>query len=273
MESPPLSFRALAQNAGNPASGGYPYAIRGDDLDKNFVAATAIYNEEDFEVTKSAGLGGHDQPKVKLKNKLPDPPANGFQLLGGANNAYSFLTGQKPGALISWVEGIVSGEEGGWSIFSPNKNGQIPVFKKQEESPATEQWSFLTPQKEGQLFYWHETEGKWKTIDPATDGQMIYWHKTEGKWKTIDPATDGQMIYWHAEEKKWKLLSPGTDGSFPQWNQTDKWSVKGGSNTKDALLKFNLEAKEWQPFNPPATGTHVLGAVNGTLTWLDTEEC
>lgn len=24
---------------------------------------------------------------------------------------------------------------------------------------------------------------------------------------------------------------------------------------------------------PPASGTHVLGAVNGTLTWLTTEEC
>lgn len=24
---------------------------------------------------------------------------------------------------------------------------------------------------------------------------------------------------------------------------------------------------------PPATGTNVLGAVNGTLTWLATEEC
>jgi hypothetical protein len=252
MESPPLSFRALAKNAGNPDSGGYPYAIRGDDLDKNFVAATAIYNEEDFEVTKSAGLGGHDQPKVKLKNKLPDPPANGFQLLGGANNAYSFLTGQKPGALISWVEGIVSGEEGGWSIFSPNKNGQIPVFKKQEESPATEQWSFLTPQKEGQLFYWHDTDGK---------------------WKTIDPAKDGQMIYWHADEKKWNLLPPGTNGSFPQWSHTEKWRVKGGASVKDSLLKFNDETKEWQAFSPPTTGTHVLGAVDGALQWIATEEC
>lgn len=241
----------MAQSAGNPASGGYPYAIRGDDLDKNFVAATAIYDEEHFEVTETAGLGGHNQPKVKLKQILPTPPANGFQILGGENNAYSFLTGQKAGALVSWFQDIIPGEYGGWGTIAPTNNGQIPFFKIKEGSPATEQWTFLTPKKDGQLFYWYEAEGE---------------------WRSIEPTADGQMLYWHSEEKKWKLLPPGTEGSFPQWNQTDKWRVRGGAN-KDAVLKFNVESKEWQPFTPPATGTHVLGAVDGVLQWISTEEC
>jgi hypothetical protein len=32
----PVNFEALAKTAKNPASGGYPYSLKGSDLDKNF---------------------------------------------------------------------------------------------------------------------------------------------------------------------------------------------------------------------------------------------
>ena len=47
-------------------------------------------------------------------------------------------------------------------------------------------------------------------------------------------------------------IDPGTaNGQIMQWN-----------------------GSRWSPFDaPPTTGTHVLGAVGGTLQWLATEEC
>jgi hypothetical protein len=64
--TPPVDFKALAQTAANPASGGYPYQIRASDLDKNFVFATADYADE-FEVSQQNSAGGHAQRVVKLK--------------------------------------------------------------------------------------------------------------------------------------------------------------------------------------------------------------
>ena len=37
MNAFPVNFTQLAQAPGNPASGGYPYVIKGSDLMKNFV--------------------------------------------------------------------------------------------------------------------------------------------------------------------------------------------------------------------------------------------
>lgn len=35
----------------------------------------------------------------------------------------------------------------------------------------------------------------------------------------------------------------------------------------------NYAARKFKFPKPPTTGTHVLGAVNGSLTWIATEEC
>jgi len=35
----------------------------------------------------------------------------------------------------------------------------------------------------------------------------------------------------------------------------------------------NYAARRFKFPKPPTTGTHVLGSVNGALTWLSTEEC
>lgn len=42
-------------------------------------------------------------------------------------------------------------------------------------------------------------------------------------------------------------------------------------SVKDQILSFDGESLKW--FDPPKSGTHVLGCVNGTLQWLATEEC
>jgi hypothetical protein len=60
MATPPISFAALAKTAGNPAAGGYPYALKGTDLDKNFTFATADFDTADFFVTDGLpGSGTH----------------------------------------------------------------------------------------------------------------------------------------------------------------------------------------------------------------------
>ena len=73
MTTLPVSFAALAMRAASPGSGGYPYAIRGSDLDKNFVFAAADFSD-DFEIKKQSAAGGHEQRLVKLK--APVMPGN-----------------------------------------------------------------------------------------------------------------------------------------------------------------------------------------------------
>lgn len=90
-QNPPLSFDALAKTAPNPASGGYPYALKGTDLDKNFVYATEDFSDDHFEVTTTTGLGGHQQRKVALKAPLPELPTTGTHVLGVVNGALAWI--------------------------------------------------------------------------------------------------------------------------------------------------------------------------------------
>jgi hypothetical protein len=91
MNKPPLSFAALAKTARNPSSGGYPYTLKGEDLDKNFVFAVSEYDESDFEVTGIPGSGGHQTRKIALKNTIPTPPASGTHVLGLVNGALAWI--------------------------------------------------------------------------------------------------------------------------------------------------------------------------------------
>lgn len=89
--TPPLSFQDLAQTAANPASGGYPYQIKGYDLDKNFVFATEDFDTEDFEVTTTQGAGGHTQRKVALAIRIPAVPDSGTHVLGAVDGVLSWI--------------------------------------------------------------------------------------------------------------------------------------------------------------------------------------
>jgi len=75
--TPPISFDALSKTAANPGSGGYPYSLKGSDLDKNFTFATEDFDEDDFVVTTGLGAGGHQSRKVALKVSIEAGTANG----------------------------------------------------------------------------------------------------------------------------------------------------------------------------------------------------
>lgn len=48
--------------------------------------------------------------------------------------------------------------------------------------------------------------------------------------------------------------------------EAESFTVTESGDSRKIDLKFKIPAV-------PSSGTHVLGAVNGTLTWLATEEC
>ncbi len=111
-DSPPLSFEALAKTAPNPAVGGYPYQLRGNDLDKNFVFATEDFNTDDFKVTNALGAGGHKNRKIALNVQIKTgsatgqiavwnglnwepsvaPPTTGTHVLGSVDGALTWIS-------------------------------------------------------------------------------------------------------------------------------------------------------------------------------------
>lgn len=89
--TPPVSFDALAKTAANPASGGYPYTLKGSDLDKNFTFATEDFDATDFKVTNGLGAEGHQSRKVALSIRIPEPPASGTHILGAVDGALAWI--------------------------------------------------------------------------------------------------------------------------------------------------------------------------------------
>jgi hypothetical protein len=89
--TPPISFAAMAKTAANPASGGYPYQIKGSDLDKNFTFATEDFDTDDFKVTNGLGTGGHQNRKVALAIRIPELPTSGTHVLGAVDGALQWI--------------------------------------------------------------------------------------------------------------------------------------------------------------------------------------
>jgi len=89
--NPPISFDAKAKSAGNPAAGGYPYSLKGSDLDKNFTFATEDFDTTDFIVSTVLGAGGHQSRKVTLTQRLPEPPTTGTHVLGAVDGALQWI--------------------------------------------------------------------------------------------------------------------------------------------------------------------------------------
>jgi hypothetical protein len=90
-DNPPISFDALSKTAPNPASGGYPYSLKGSDLDKNFTFATEDFDTTDFNVTTGLGAGGHQNRKVALAIRIPEPPTSGTHVLGAVGGALQWI--------------------------------------------------------------------------------------------------------------------------------------------------------------------------------------
>ena len=91
INSPPVSFAALAKTAANPASGGYPYQLKGADLDKNFTFATEDFDTTDFKVTTGSGSGGHKLRKVALSIRIPAVPGGGTHVLGAVDGVLTWI--------------------------------------------------------------------------------------------------------------------------------------------------------------------------------------
>lgn len=85
MNTPPVSFQALAQTAANPATGGYPYTIKGSDLDKNFTFATLQIDPTLLQST--IGAGGHPARKLKI----PAVPGSGTHVLGAVGGTLQWI--------------------------------------------------------------------------------------------------------------------------------------------------------------------------------------
>lgn len=89
--SPPLSFDGLAKTAGQPNTGGYPYQLKGKDLDKNFVFATELFHDEQFFTHIQPGAQGHSTRKISMKFPVPQPPELGKYVLGSVDGALTWI--------------------------------------------------------------------------------------------------------------------------------------------------------------------------------------
>ncbi len=109
-KNPPISFEALAKQANSAKAGGYPYQLKGKDLDQNFVFAT-LQIEESL-VTTTTGAGGHMARKLKIpgirggsddlalvanggtlawKSVIPKAPNSGTFVLGAVNGTLQWI--------------------------------------------------------------------------------------------------------------------------------------------------------------------------------------
>jgi hypothetical protein len=84
-KNPPISFSALAKQANSAKAGGYPYQLKGNDLDKNFVFATLQIDES--LVTSTTGAGGH----MARKLKIPAVPGGGVFVLGAEGGQLKWI--------------------------------------------------------------------------------------------------------------------------------------------------------------------------------------
>jgi hypothetical protein len=75
----------LVKSAGSSATGGYPYQLRAQDLDKNFVFATLDADASLIE--NKTGPGGHTQRRLKI----PAVPQSGTHVLGAVNGTLQWL--------------------------------------------------------------------------------------------------------------------------------------------------------------------------------------
>ena len=79
-------FSTLVAQGGNSAAGGYPYQIRAEDLDKNFVYAAL--DVDSTLVEEKVGANGH----VGRKLKIPAFPSSGTYVLGAVSGSLQWLS-------------------------------------------------------------------------------------------------------------------------------------------------------------------------------------
>lgn len=139
----------------------------------------------------------------------------------------------------------------------------------------------------GQLMQW--TGDVWEALPtPASAHTLLVWNGTA--WVASGaPTAAGQLLQWNGTA--WAPLpTPTTAHTLLVWNGTS-WIASGAPTAAGQLLQWTGTA--WTPLPtpsantmllwngtawtstpaPPSTGTHVLGAVGGVISWIATEEC
>jgi hypothetical protein len=81
-----------------------------------------------------------------------------------------------------------------------------------------------------------------------------------------DPANGGYPYQLKASDLQKNFTYATEDFSADHFLVTTMGSGQGGNTQRRVKLKLAIPTL-------PTTGTHVLGAVNGTLQWIATEEC
>jgi hypothetical protein len=81
----PVSFSEKVKQPATQGGGGYPFQIKADDLDRNFVFA-ALDAEEGY-IESTGGQGGNAGRKLKL----PPIPPSGTHVLGAVDGALTWL--------------------------------------------------------------------------------------------------------------------------------------------------------------------------------------
>jgi hypothetical protein len=186
-------------------------------------------------------------------------------------------------ATLDIEEGLIDSTTG--SGGHPQRKLKIPApddssVKHNLSATSNElDWTPAVPdgKTQGQAITWNAGEKSWRLFplnaEAAKKGSFPQW--TDEGWKAIgEGEAKGQFLKWNNELNQWVRFSGSNEGDFPQWHATNGWESKGHGAENWQLLRWNAEAKSWVPFTaPPSTGTHVLGAVDGELQWIATEEC
>jgi hypothetical protein len=195
--------------------------------------------------------------------------------------------GTKKGQFLKWDEVVKN-----WVPFSGASEGDLLQW---DEINGWESQGAGT--KKGQFLKWDEVVKNWVPFSGASEGDLLQWDEING-WESQGAGTvEGQLLKWDNIAKNWV---PGPVGNVNnellRWNiDNEAWESFGRGATDGQLLV--AESGGWIPFTaptsektvltanggnlswesaipePPSSGTYVLGAVGGSLTWIGTEEC
>lgn len=235
MTSLPVTFSEKIK-ASPSGGGGYPVQISANDLDKNFVYCL-----------------------------LEAPP------LDEAGNPQPFAISEKAGQ---------GGHQQRQIVFNPPPPLDGNPYRLSFEDGA---WAWTPPDipegtAQGQLLMWDMTAMAYVLITPTAQNQLLRWDALNKTWALLTPSSKALLYY---DGESWNFIQ-GMEGSvylkgdlsFSEICEDVKTCMQPDLDAIDVRLDA-LETLGGGSYIPPqpATGTHVLGAVDGSLTWLATEEC
>jgi hypothetical protein len=300
MTAPPVLFTSKIK--ATASGGGYPVQISAGDLDKNFVFGLLEAPELDdsgnpqpFLISEKAGAGGHQQRQLIFN---PPPPQDGqtyrLSFTGGAWGWEKPVLpdGTAPGQFIKWDSGKQE-----WVLFpqdiaeANNKKGAFPQWTEQgwnAHGEATQKgqmlrwddefniWVNFAATTEGNFPQWDAEKGWEDTGAGTVEGQLLKWDNTEKNWVPGPVGNvNNELLRWNAENEIWESFGRGaTDGQLLV-AESGGWVPFTAPTSEKTVLTANGGALSWEAAipEPPSSGTYVLGAVGGSLTWIGTEEC